>query len=59
MLCRPFPARDWLLLVDNQLLNEDPNKPPMTSDVLQWMLNSRLEIPHDGHSLIGIPPLAA
>ena len=50
MLCRPLPARDWLLLVSKQLLNGDPNKRSMMSEVLQWMPNfDTVEVPHDGH----------
>jgi len=50
MLCCPFPACDWLLLVSKQLLNKDPNKHPMMLEVLQWMPNfDTVEIPHDGH----------
>jgi serine/threonine protein kinase len=37
--CRPSPDRDWLLALSNQLLNDDPGKRPMMSEVLQLMLN--------------------
>ena len=50
MLCGPFPARDWLLSVSKQLLNNDPNKRPMMTEILQWMQDfDPVEIPHDGH----------
>ena len=53
MLCRPSPARDWLLSVSKQLLNKDPNKRPMMSEVLQRMPKfDAIEIPHYGHSSI-------
>ena len=40
MLCRPSTSRDWLLaLSEQQLLNDDPSKRPMMSEVLEWMLN--------------------
>ena len=53
MLCRPSPTHDWLLLVSKQLLNKDPNKCPMMSEVLQRMPKfDAIEIPHYGHSSI-------
>jgi serine/threonine protein kinase len=39
MLCRPSPSRDWLLALSEQLLNDDPSKRPMMSEVLQRMLS--------------------
>jgi len=38
MLCRPSTSRDWLLVLsEQQLLNDDPSKRPMMSEVLEWM----------------------
>jgi serine/threonine protein kinase len=40
MLCRPSTSRDWLLVLsEQQLLNDDPSKRPMMSEVLERMLN--------------------
>ena len=40
MLCSPSTSRDWLLdLSEQELLNDDPSKRPMMSDVLERMSN--------------------
>ncbi|KAF8159504.1 kinase-like domain-containing protein [Crassisporium funariophilum] len=39
MPCRPSPSRDWLLALSKELLDNDFNKRPMMSEVLQKMLN--------------------
>jgi serine/threonine protein kinase len=40
MLCSPSTSRDWLLdLSKQELLNDDPSKRPMMSDVLERMSN--------------------
>lgn len=35
MLCRPSPSRDWLLDLSDELLDDDPSKRPMMSNVLE------------------------
>jgi serine/threonine protein kinase len=39
MLCRPSTYRDWLSVLSELLLNDNPKKRPMMSEVLEWMLN--------------------
>ncbi|KAF8963443.1 kinase-like domain-containing protein [Flammula alnicola] len=39
MLCRPSRSRGDLLALSKQLLDDDPDKRPMMSEALQWMLN--------------------
>lgn len=39
MLCRPSLSRDWLLALSKQLLDDDPCKRPMMTEVLQRMLS--------------------
>ncbi|KAG5653891.1 hypothetical protein H0H81_009714 [Sphagnurus paluster] len=39
VLCQPSPLRDWLLALSKRLLDDDPNKRPMMSEVLQEILN--------------------
>jgi serine/threonine protein kinase len=39
MLCRPSTYRDWLSVLSELLLNDNPKKRPMMLEVLEWMSN--------------------
>ena len=51
-LCRPSASRDWLLVLsEQQLLNDDPSKRPMMSEVLESMSNLDASITQPGGHL--------
>ena len=50
MLCRPSTYRDRLSVLSALLLNTNPSKRPMMSEVLEWMLNlDASDIQPSGH----------
>jgi serine/threonine protein kinase len=58
MLCRPSASRDRLSSVSELLLNDDPSKRPMMSEVLGWMLNrDASETQPSGHLRYLVTPI--